>query len=196
MQITFGFTLTRLNLSRAAVVPYTIRSGKIHFMMGIDKKYKDISDFGGGVKKNENPLNAALREFEEESIGIFPKDMYSSLVKKHTHIAAVADNINTRYVKSMCCLFIPVDEEWIDKSLSKFNKRITNSTHLSKCQMEIGDILWISEDNIHMEITTRMWKSIRDFYLQLLVECAFLNVLRIEYEKTLRNNSDQRLELI
>ena len=59
--ITLGIYLSKIKTNRAAVLPYIIKNNihgesKIYFLVAIDKKSGDITDLGGGVKKNECSL--------------------------------------------------------------------------------------------------------------------------------------------
>ena len=58
--------------SRSGIIVYTRYQGKTYFILGIDTVSGDITDFGGGVSvKTENAITGGLREFSEESLGIF-----------------------------------------------------------------------------------------------------------------------------
>ena len=67
----------KLNLNtfrplRAGVIVYTIYKGKTYFILGIDTASGNITDFGGGISfKRENAITGGLREFSEETLGIF-----------------------------------------------------------------------------------------------------------------------------
>ncbi len=58
---------------RAGVIVYYRSENKINFALGIDINSSNITDFGGGVKYSEenNAVTAALREFKEETCGVF-----------------------------------------------------------------------------------------------------------------------------
>jgi hypothetical protein len=61
---------------RAGVIAYIEVPGpvrpQLYFCLGLDQRTGDITDFGGGVtKKDSTALHAALREFHEETLGIF-----------------------------------------------------------------------------------------------------------------------------
>ena len=61
---------------RAGVIVYVEIPGQhksqLFFCLGLDQRTGDITDFGGGVtKKDPTALHAALREFHEETLGIF-----------------------------------------------------------------------------------------------------------------------------
>lgn len=71
-------TVQQLNLEcvrpqRAGVIIYTVVNGSIYFGLGLDSRTHDLTDFGGGViyKIDIDAIKGALREFEEETLGIF-----------------------------------------------------------------------------------------------------------------------------
>src|SRR5437762_557673 len=64
--------INKLKSSRSGVIVYTVYKNKTYFILGIDTKSGDITDFAGGVSlKKENVLEGGLRELAEESLGIF-----------------------------------------------------------------------------------------------------------------------------
>lgn len=70
---------------RAGIIVYTDLPNGRKFCLGVDRTSHDLTDFGGGVsyKKDGTALIGALRELNEESLGIFgvinPEDIQSSL---------------------------------------------------------------------------------------------------------------------
>jgi len=57
---------------RSGVIPFTSYKGKLYFCLGIDKISGELTDFGGGVKlTDKTPVHAAIREFRDESKGVF-----------------------------------------------------------------------------------------------------------------------------
>lgn len=58
---------------RAGVIIYTKIDNEIIFGLGVDTLSKEYTDFGGGISyhKDKNVILGALREFKEESLGIF-----------------------------------------------------------------------------------------------------------------------------
>ena len=58
---------------RAGVIVYNRTQNDIRFALGIDIGSTNITDFGGGVKYSEenDAVTAALREFKEETCGVF-----------------------------------------------------------------------------------------------------------------------------
>ena len=57
--------------SRGGIIPFTIVNGKIVICTGKDRKFGEITDFGGKAKYNENAIQAAFREFHEETCNVF-----------------------------------------------------------------------------------------------------------------------------
>jgi len=59
------------NIKRAGVIPYIKKNNTVIFILGLDEAIASISDFGGTREaKDADPLETALREFQEESFGV------------------------------------------------------------------------------------------------------------------------------
>lgn len=60
---------------RGGVIIYTKHNNKFLFCMAVDRKTSEITDFGGGIsyRKDGNTVRGSLREFTEESLGVFGK---------------------------------------------------------------------------------------------------------------------------
>ena len=56
---------------RAGIIPYAHFQGTQHYLMAIDSKYQELSDFGGQVKHRESFIDAVCRELYEETLGFF-----------------------------------------------------------------------------------------------------------------------------
>ena len=84
--------------------------------MGIDFTYGTLTDFGGGIKKNENFLLASLRELYEESLGIFDF-LYKEDLEK------IKENAIAVYDEKMCIFFIDVKVKSIDSIVKEFDNR-------------------------------------------------------------------------
>ncbi len=103
---------------RSGVIVYTMYKGQIYFLAGIDTASGNITDFGGGIKlKEETPLTGGLREFVEESCGIFGN------IKEND----VLDQI-VIYTKDLVIMFIHINFN-IDRAMTEFNYRISKITN-------------------------------------------------------------------
>jgi hypothetical protein len=58
---------------RGGIIPYTLINGHLILGIGRDQKSKMLTDFGGWIKwkEKEGTLKGALREFGEETLGVF-----------------------------------------------------------------------------------------------------------------------------
>lgn len=53
---------------RASILPYMIHNGQLYVGLGLDSRYKEITDFGGKVDfYDKDHYSTALREFQEET---------------------------------------------------------------------------------------------------------------------------------
>jgi hypothetical protein len=119
---------------RSGVIPFTVNDGKKFFCLGIDEKYGTLTDFGGGVKRGEHFLDAACRELEEESLGIFDFRSESCIEKLKTNSITIHD-CNTAIV------FINIHIENMNEIVKLYNKRYSDIS-----RAENSGIIWIPED--------------------------------------------------
>ena len=60
------------SVERAGVILYYTKNNKLRFVLGKDEYSGELTDFGGHVKPKDNgPVNAAYREFSEETLRVF-----------------------------------------------------------------------------------------------------------------------------
>lgn len=178
MSFTLGARLAQVKSSRASVLPYVVRNinskRKIYFLFGIDKETGDITDLGGGVKRDEYSLEAGLREFREESDEIFgtlydrPNDYLRDIAISST---------------DMCVLFVPLAFEWYSKAVFLFEQRkrefpiSTDGNSKKKSHCEIERLVWIDEDSFLYMLRSRtgscrlpsvcdhqIWSRLQRFY--------------------------------
>ncbi len=124
----------KLKFLRSGVIPYTRIDGLRYFCMGIDFTYGTLTDFGGGIKKNENFILASLRELYEESLGIF-NFLYKEDIEKIKETAIAV------YDEKMCIFFIDVKVKDLDSTVKEFDERFHSVT-----KSENSGICWIPEN--------------------------------------------------
>jgi len=118
---------------RAGAIIYTHDkvTGETYFCFGVDTQSGNLTDFGGGVKKEETIVEGGLRELEEESQGIFghldPEDV-GKMVSFHCY--------------NMAIIFIAmkVNREGIRQ---EFKSKVKNSPFPEVC-----DIVWLSKEEL------------------------------------------------
>lgn len=149
MPIVKGKDLSSIKVRRAGVIPYTVCNGRLFFLMGVDSQYNQVTDFGGGSKKDENALQTALREFNEETNGIFSN--YTSCQQSFDDCIAILDGYcawSSQDVNSAAMLFYPLHWSWLWWAQNLFN---TNQVHNG----EVSHIVWMSDIQLMKELNTR-----------------------------------------
>lgn len=53
------------------IITSLVKDVGLTFFLGVDRRYGEITDFGGKIQATENVFQAALREFNEESYFLF-----------------------------------------------------------------------------------------------------------------------------
>ena len=158
---------SKLRVERAGVIVYTIYNNEYYFGMGIDTDSGDITDFGGGIKKKDISLiDGGLREFTEESLGVFGKFEPSEI-----------QNCITIYSGTTLIIFIPLilDTKRISEIFKSRVECIKNP--------EVKSIFWGNRENF-MELISgntvkqhKMYHRIRILCANALKKKNFLNML-------------------
>jgi hypothetical protein len=82
----------KFRFQRAGVIPFVVEDDEIYYCMGVDAKYGELTDFGGCIGDRESALDAALRELEEESLGVFNfRDSCTKEIIQKTSVAIYND---------------------------------------------------------------------------------------------------------
>lgn len=119
LQIKMCRDVSRIKMERSAIIPYYLsEDGDVIFFLGVDSVSGDVCDMGGGVKKYETPITGALREFNEESRGIFGDVSVSKL-----------ESSLCIFNKTMCTILIKIEKENIN--LDKFITPVSEHHHVS-----------------------------------------------------------------
>lgn len=174
--IVFAHILRTIVTNRSGVIPYVYEGGKLYFLLGVDRKTGELTDLGGGVKKGETSLSAAIREFKEESRSSFDKKYYSA--NTYTLAPAVHDRD-----QKMSIVFLPVHTRWIVMAPTIFKEIQTK-----KKTDELIDIKWFQLEEfstIAFDIRNKlMWKMVQKFFITNIPydeREKFINILKLCY---------------
>lgn len=130
---SFEYLIQTLPRRGGVVVVSRDPNGELVFGFGVDNKSKEITDFGGGIaysREKETPTGGALREFCEESAGIFQNKIdYSNI----TDIPVVI-------YQNIFIMFVPINYSSLDE-ISKEYQNLTNQNP----KREISKIVWLTE---------------------------------------------------
>ena len=148
--------LASLQTRRSGVIPYTIFSGHVYFLLGKDSAYGDLTDFGGQRNRFESAFATALREFEEETNGL---------------LRPVPIDIDKSYglidgsMKKMAIVFVPIPPVWISRAPASFERRkllAPDDKH-----REIDSLVWMSSEELFETINensdSKIWSKVRKF---------------------------------
>jgi len=156
---------------RAGVFIRIKRERSMHYLftiqMGSISNDEFIRDFGGHIEANEHPLTAALRELQEESLGVFQQYIkFTEIVNAPVHY--VADNLY---------MFITLKDVPIGKVISEFNLAKQNlPVDAPDCMKETERIVCINRFDILKKFKQKhhvkdknvfygpsLWKTIKAF---------------------------------
>jgi hypothetical protein len=129
---------------RAGVILYTVHNNSVYFGLGVDCLSHDLTDFGGNVHKNkENVIEGALREFEEETLGIFKKITIND-IKQYPVV----------YDSKNLIIFIHVSVD-PNKVSEVFNNKFKNVLKTSILMPEVCGITWLSWKDFYYSINNK-----------------------------------------
>lgn len=122
-----SFLKNPVPVKRAGVIIYTKYRGTVYFGLGLDWPSHDLTDFGGGVKKDETGPSAALREFAEESL------IFEPVILDHIKDSVcVHDGVNF-------IVFVSVDVD-LEHSVFLFDQEFERS---NKKKPEVCGLIWL-----------------------------------------------------
>lgn len=146
-----NMTGVKLYPNRAGVVIYRIDISETKMMikvcLGIDNIHHRITNFGGGIRKSETPIEAALRELNEETYNIFSED--AQAISDDSIVAISPENF---------VLFLPttMSSHIADELFTSYKKEY-ESTNMASSEIhalkwyDINDlIVHLSDDSIDL----------------------------------------------
>jgi len=166
------------NFIRGSIIPYTYYKNDIYFLLGIDRKTNEYSDFGGGIKKKESLYNGTLRELEEELCGILKHEITKQTLRDSF---ALVNSKNTHVI-----FFVNVSNKWIPIIEDLFLKQLSKPLFQSKKYKELKRIEWIPLDEfinlINDNPENSMWKNLQHFLkYNINVIKSIFQCIRINY---------------
>ncbi len=143
-----GSRLSSIRTIRAGVIPYRVDpiTGDLSFLLARHSSSKELGDFGGGVRKNESALEAAFREFSEETLGVF-SEFYSEPEDLGLCLAFIDGG-------SMSVIFAPVPFDFdVEKRFEEARENIRRGrndkrTNVAqrKALAEISEVVWATNN--------------------------------------------------
>lgn len=150
---------------RGSCIPYAIVNGVKYFLLGIDKKYNEITHLGGTRQWNDRDIiDTAVREYREETLDVLNNT-------KRTIMGAYVTNISVSLPGSEA----PSERESPIKDADLKPARKKKTTTISECTLfllynyttmsELYDITdshrrkvaELEEKNTHIEVSALVW---------------------------------------
>jgi hypothetical protein len=153
---------------RSGVIIYFLDdNNQLVFGMGEDNESGNITDFGGSVSRRDlSPLHTGLREFNEETLGVFGK----------IDIENTSDSIVV-YSRDMMIIFLHLEfYKWQIQELFK-----TQLKNVKK--PEVKDLVWLTQNEWlkliqGLDDNFIMYYKVKDFlYETLLKYPSFISIL-------------------
>jgi len=145
---------------RGGVILYCDHNNEKLFGLGIDYNTRDITDFGGGIKQTETFLKACLREFDEESLGVF-----SDLIEKTPEEELM--NYYAVYNHYSVAIFIKIPyEEYYQRTLI-FKEKVKKIIDENR-KPEVINISWFNYESLNKIINSENKDS-----------CGMYNVIKL-----------------
>lgn len=141
--------IEKLPCKRAGIIPYIVKDG-IYFLMGVDKRTGQFSDFGGGIKNGETPILAGIRELYEETKQLIKEDDLEEIK------VGIFDRPN-----ATCIIFCKIRDWTVINSLcDQFKRQNMTGDEYN----EMSDLIWLSEDEMIRHVYSEhsnIWQRIR-----------------------------------
>src|SRR5581483_1358681 len=119
---------------RAGIIVYTYFNNDFYFAFGLDRKYNELTDFGGGIQYSTDLFAdiAGLRELHEESLKIF-----NYVTRQHLQNAyAMCSNDMI-----ILLVYLNVNPQEISQEYNK--RKIT----VKQNELENSAIIWLPSEN-------------------------------------------------
>lgn len=146
---------------RSGVIIYTFFEGRLYFLLAVDRRTREYTDFGGGCKNSENLLQGAWREFQEESCGIFKMFDEKCL---ETSIAV------TNFDRNSAIFFVEAPAALLDIAPPLFKyavNKVDPQILKNKKNMENIAVEWIIDEdfqNLAFGTSPLMWNRLQKFF--------------------------------
>ncbi len=123
---------------RGGILPYTVIDGVRLYCFALDSSSADLTDFGGSRDiSDKDILETALREFNEESLGVFGNIQYSDLFNLEAIYTRVDEN---RYA---VLLLLPVKVTDLMELGEEFSRRAAKHT-----DHENRALVWLTQEQV------------------------------------------------
>ena len=139
----------------AGVLPYTIQSGMTYFLLGKDARDGLLSDYGGKCEPEDKgiPLNTAIREFNEESLGMFgPIEGITAMMSRTKYLTMYSRTLSGNNY-TMYIVRVPY-HHLQPKMFETFYTFLKASGAVKHMYLEKCQICWVSQQRLLKALAT------------------------------------------
>lgn len=141
----YHFLKRNIRLRRAGIIPIIKRNGHTFYGLGLDQSSGDINEFAGGrEKEDKDMLETALREFHEETFGIFYIDR--QMIEEQ--------NNDVLFDDKSCIFFVTLESKNLTLYIDKFNHKVQEMKR-NKIKIENGLLFWITEEQLKILLASQ-----------------------------------------
>jgi len=150
---------SKTKVQRAGFILYTLYKGNIYFMIGVDSKTHDLTDFAGSVKykTDRHVLSGAIRELQEETLDLFEPITYDDVKE-----------CITVYDSNNLVIFMPIslDPDTICREFNEKYRETVERKRLS-AEPEVCGLTWLDIDEFifHIKNSGVMYSRIQTLLL-------------------------------
>lgn len=120
MSLCLVKNLPRGTYRRAGIIPYRYDGEMPIFAFGRDRKHRTIGSFSGSIRNGETIVQAAIREFGEETLNVFGVPKLESIM-----------DCLVCYDDKQILIFVHM--VWQDDNIiSRFNTKMTSNSEMSE----------------------------------------------------------------
>lgn len=134
--------LGRRRFVRCGILPYYFHRKRLFIYIGLDARFKELTDFAGRADKNEDYIITAVRELNEESRFAFETPTYQQ-IRECVCIYNETDIVIFMPTKRTPSYVIPVFRSKLNLTRAQKNRRVFN---------EMADIYLLNERLIQDEL--------------------------------------------
>lgn len=200
----------KLSTQSSTIEPSIIKPS---FYKPNNKNITEITDIGGGIKKDENDLIAALRELNEETRNIFKQNI--NIEKLSNCLATIQHekpNKNKKTITKLneggdggrSAIFVPLNKEWLINTSSLFEE--AGKTAIESEEHELSSLIWLNESSflqlLNVNSTIKkddeqysLWSNLIYFYKEIytaeLRSKLYANWIKEYYVIETKNNDKE-----
>lgn len=172
------------NVVRAGVIPYTIVNNQVFLCLGVDRRTQELTDFGGGVKPSDpSPVVGGLREWREESKGVFGEANYDEARVKDSYCLLKPFQQRGRpELHYMLIIFQELPSSHLTEAVTLFGERQASDRD------EVSALLWVTEHMFKQLVyapgLTRLYSKVKKFIANSISFNRLLYHLKISHQSS------------